>query len=82
MAFPVPPTPTSALGRHRILSPSSGVRVSPLCLGAMNFGDAWKSSLGECTKETAFSMLDYFYSQGGNCKALAHPTVNQTLNTI
>lgn len=32
----------------------------------MNFGDAWKDVLGECTKETAFAMLDYFYSQGGN----------------
>lgn len=66
MAFPPPPKPVSLLGRHRILSPTAGARVSPLCLGAMNFGDAWKDSLGECTKETAFSMLDYFYSQGGN----------------
>lgn len=23
-------------------------------------------SLGECTKETAFEILDYFYEQGGN----------------
>jgi hypothetical protein len=61
-----PPTPASFLGRHRILSPSAGVRVSPLCLGAMNFGDAWKDVLGECSKETAFEMMDYFYSKGGN----------------
>ena len=32
----------------------------------MNFGNAWKSILGECSKETAFEMLDYFYNQGGN----------------
>ena len=32
----------------------------------MNFGDAWKSFLGECDKETTFAILDYFYSQGGN----------------
>ncbi|KAF2477054.1 norsolorinic acid reductase [Lindgomyces ingoldianus] len=64
-AVPVP-APASLLGRHRILSPTAGVKVSPLCLGAMNFGDAWKDFLGECTKETAFSILDYFYSQGGN----------------
>lgn len=32
----------------------------------MNFGEAWKASLGECSKSTAFSILDYFYSQGGN----------------
>lgn len=66
MAFPPPPKPVSVLGRHRILSPTAGVRVSPLCLGGMNFGDAWKDALGECTKETSFAMLDYFYSQGGN----------------
>ncbi|KAF2686217.1 Aldo/keto reductase [Lentithecium fluviatile CBS 122367] len=66
MAFPPPPKPVSLLGRHRILSPTAGVRVSPLCLGAMNFGDAWKDMLGECNKETSFAMLDHFYSQGGN----------------
>jgi len=69
MAFPSPPKPVSLLGRHRILSPTAGVRVSPLCLGAMNFGDAWKEVLGECNKETSFAMLDKFYSQGGNCKS-------------
>ena len=37
---PAPP-PRSPLDRHRILSPSAAVRVSPLALGAMNFGDAW-----------------------------------------
>ncbi|KAK5155431.1 hypothetical protein LTS14_005692 [Recurvomyces mirabilis] len=66
MAFPPAKKPTSLLGFHRILSPTAGVRVSPLCLGAMNFGEAWKSFLGECSKETSFAMLDYFYEQGGN----------------
>lgn len=37
-----PPPPKSALGIYRLLSPSAGVRVSPLCLGAMSFGTAWK----------------------------------------
>jgi aryl-alcohol dehydrogenase-like predicted oxidoreductase len=32
----------------------------------MNFGDAWKESLGECSKETSFEILDHFYQQGGN----------------
>lgn len=32
----------------------------------MNFGKAWKRIMGECSKETAFEMLDYFYEQGGN----------------
>lgn len=32
----------------------------------MNFGEAWKGYLGECNKETAFAMLDYFYENGGS----------------
>nr|POE53363.1 norsolorinic acid reductase a [Quercus suber] len=32
----------------------------------MNFGEAWKSYLGPCPKETAVEMLDFFYEQGGN----------------
>jgi aryl-alcohol dehydrogenase-like predicted oxidoreductase len=66
MAFAPAEKPKSLLGYHRILSPTAGVRVSPLCLGAMNFGDAWKGLLGECDKETAFKILDYFYENGGN----------------
>lgn len=62
--FKPAPKPKSLLGYHRILSPTAGVRVSPLCLGAMNFGDAWKEMLGECNKETSFAMLDYFWDQG------------------
>ena len=67
-----PPTTTLApalrglLHRHRILSPQAAVRVSPICLGAMNFGTAYEGFMGECTQETAFKMLDYFWSQGGN----------------
>jgi len=64
--FDRPPEPKSALGRHRILSPTAGVRVSPLCLGAMNFGDAWKDVMGVCDRETTEEILDYFYDNGGN----------------
>ena len=32
----------------------------------MGFGEAWKTRMGECSKETAFEILDYFTSQGGN----------------
>lgn len=39
------PTPPSLLGYHRPLAPSAAVKVSPLCLGTMNFGSAWYSSL-------------------------------------
>ena len=34
-------TPKSHLGRYRLLAPTAGVKVSPLCLGAMNFGEGW-----------------------------------------
>ncbi|KAG0646118.1 Norsolorinic acid reductase A, partial [Hyphodiscus hymeniophilus] len=64
--FPVAPGPFSALHRHRILSPTAGVKVSPLCLGSMNFGNAWKAVMGDCDKETAFEMMDFFHAQGGN----------------
>jgi aryl-alcohol dehydrogenase-like predicted oxidoreductase len=66
MAFITASKPISLLGRHRLLSPAAAVRVSPLILGGMSFGDAWKESLGECSKETSFEILDYFYQQGGN----------------
>ena len=64
----VPPLPPSKglLGRHRVLAPTAAVHVSPICLGAMNFGNAMKDYFGTCSKETAFEILDYFYEQGGN----------------
>lgn len=60
------PTPKSLLEFHRILSPTAGVRVSPLCLGSMNFGDAWEEYMGKCDKTQTNEILDYFYEQGGN----------------
>lgn len=66
MTAPPKKAAPSLLGRHRLLAPSAGVWVSPICLGAMNFGEAWKEMLGECNKETSFEMLDYFYDMGGN----------------
>ncbi|KAK9428939.1 NADP-dependent oxidoreductase domain-containing protein [Lipomyces doorenjongii] len=66
MAFVPAPKPKSLLGYHRILSPTAGVRVSPLCLGAMNFGNAWEGFMGKCDKKDSFAMLDYFYENGGN----------------
>jgi hypothetical protein len=41
MAFQAAALPRSLLGYHRLLSPTAAVKVSPLCLGGMNFGDAW-----------------------------------------
>lgn len=57
--------PKSALGRYRLLSPLAGVRVSPLCLGAMNFGDAWKDYMGSCDQKTVDGLLDFFYENVG-----------------
>lgn len=64
--FDPPFEPKSKLGYYRLLSPSCGLRVSPLCLGAMNFGTAWKDFIGDIDKETVFKILDYYYEQGGN----------------
>jgi aryl-alcohol dehydrogenase-like predicted oxidoreductase len=66
MAFQPLPKPPTLLGYYRLLAPTAGVRVSPLCLGAMNFGEAWKGFMGECDKETSFGILDAFYEAGGN----------------
>ncbi|KAH7130379.1 aryl-alcohol dehydrogenase-like protein [Dendryphion nanum] len=60
------PQPKSLLEFHRVLSPTAGVRVSPLCLGAMNFGDAWEEVMGKCDKKQTFEILDFFFEQGGN----------------
>lgn len=60
------PEPECELGRYRILSPTAGIRVSPLQLGAMSIGDAWSSFMGSMDKEASFKLLDAFYDAGGN----------------
>ncbi|CAK7266487.1 hypothetical protein SEPCBS119000_002049 [Sporothrix epigloea] len=55
--------PTSGLSRYRLLSPLAGVRVSPLCLGSMNFGDSWKEYMGACDHDTVDGLLDAFYDK-------------------
>ncbi|POS71310.1 norsolorinic acid reductase [Diaporthe helianthi] len=60
------PPPQGPLERYRLLAPSASLRVSPLCLGSMNFGDSWKGFMGSCDQKTTESILDYFYEQGGN----------------
>lgn len=60
------PPPKSLLIRHRQLAPNASVRVSPLCLGTMSFGESQKEFFGEITKATAFEILDTFYANGGN----------------
>lgn len=64
--FPAP-EPPSKLGRYRQLSPLAGVRVSPICFGAMSIGDKWeKLGMGAMNKESSFELLDAFYEGGGN----------------
>lgn len=60
------PEPKTPLGRLRVLSPNAAVRVSPLCLGAMNIGTAWGDFMGTMTREESDNILDYFYESGGN----------------
>ncbi|KAL8849998.1 MAG: hypothetical protein Q9221_005015 [Calogaya cf. arnoldii] len=60
------PEPKSALGRYRLLAPSAAIKVSPLALGTMNFGDAWAPNMGAMDKKTVFEVLDFYKDQGGN----------------
>ncbi|KAE8351051.1 NADP-dependent oxidoreductase domain-containing protein [Aspergillus coremiiformis] len=64
--FQPAPEPPTELGRHRILSSTAGIRVSPLQLGAMSIGDAWSSFMGSMDKEASFTLLDAFVEAGGN----------------
>ncbi|WWC98360.1 hypothetical protein V866_005251 [Kwoniella sp. B9012] len=65
--FPPAPEPPTELGRYRLLSPTAGVRVSPLCLGAMSLGDQWQGFMGSSLNyEESAKFLDYFYEAGGN----------------
>ncbi|KXS20603.1 Aldo/keto reductase [Gonapodya prolifera JEL478] len=56
----------SKLGDYRRLSEKAAVRVSPITLGAMNFGKGWESALGVCTKEEAEKIFNYYVDMGGN----------------
>ena len=60
--FPRAPEPKTELGRYRILSPTAGVRVSPICLGSMSVGDQWTSFMGGKAMDQAQSeeYLDEF----------------------
>ncbi|KAI4232666.1 MAG: hypothetical protein L6R40_007338 [Gallowayella cf. fulva] len=71
------PEPKSALGRYRLLAPSAALKVSPLALGTMNFGDAWAPIMGAMDKSTVFSVLDFYKSQGGNFLDAANTYQNE-----
>lgn len=62
--FEPPPKPPTLLAYHRILSPTASVKVSPLCLGGISIGSSWSEIFGQ--NEDPFSLLDAFFSLGGN----------------
>jgi len=66
MPFPPQPPKERPLNNYRLLAPNASVRVSPLCLGAMNFGDAWAEFMGKCDQKDTEEILDYFVGAGGN----------------
>ncbi|TFY67120.1 hypothetical protein EVG20_g4052 [Dentipellis fragilis] len=67
MSLPPPLVPPTALAHYRVLSPTAGVRVSPLQLGAMSIGDKWaKAGMGSMDKESSFKLLDAYFDAGGN----------------
>jgi hypothetical protein len=60
-----PPPPPSKLARYRTLSPLSGIRVSPIQLGAMSIGDKWQEyGMGSMDKESSFKLLDAYFDLG------------------
>lgn len=61
-----PNQPSTELGRYRILSRTAGVRVSPLCLGAMSFGTAWGDMMGSVDEKAPVKIFDAFEAAGGN----------------
>ncbi|KPM45647.1 putative aryl-alcohol dehydrogenase AAD14 [Neonectria ditissima] len=64
--FKPAPEPSTELGRYRILSPTAGIRVSPLQFGAMSVGSAWSDFMGSMDKEQSFKLLDAYFEAGGN----------------
>ncbi|KAI4596574.1 putative aryl-alcohol dehydrogenase aad14 [Pestalotiopsis sp. 9143b] len=82
MVFRAVAEPKTELGRYRILASNAGVRVSPLCLGAMSLGTEWADALGAVTKEDSFKLLDSFVESGGNFIDTANNYQNEESETI
>jgi aryl-alcohol dehydrogenase-like predicted oxidoreductase len=62
--FAPPPKPKTALGWHRVLSPTANVKVSPISLGGISIGNSWSKLFG--VSEDADSLLDTYFDIGGN----------------
>ncbi|KAF4954320.1 hypothetical protein FGADI_5343 [Fusarium gaditjirri] len=80
MGFPTAPKPKTLLGFHRILSPTAGVKVSPICLGGISIGHEWKFYTGK--NEEPFTLLDAFYETSGNFVDTASNYNNQMSETL
>ncbi|ESK93364.1 aryl-alcohol dehydrogenase [Moniliophthora roreri MCA 2997] len=78
---PAPPPPTK-LGVYRTLSSQAGVRLSPLCLGAMDIGDKWNAIMGEMDKESSIKLLDAYFDMGGNFIDTANAYQEEALEEI
>jgi len=50
---------------YRLLG-SSGLRVFPLCLGAMTFGSKWSNFMGSTSDEDILKIMKKYYEIGGN----------------
>ncbi|CAK7226872.1 Putative aryl-alcohol dehydrogenase aad14 [Sporothrix curviconia] len=79
--FDPAPEPVSELGRFRILSTTSSLRVSPLALGAMSIGDAWNDFMGSMDKAASFRLLDGYVAAGGNFIDTANNYQNEQSET-
>ncbi|EME86666.1 uncharacterized protein MYCFIDRAFT_186789 [Pseudocercospora fijiensis CIRAD86] len=84
MTAPAAQPPKSLLGRHRILAPTAGVHVSPICLGgirgrrdemvlATKYTNAYKSYLGTQVQQSNY---------GGNSRKSLHVSVEQSLKKL
>ena len=62
--FAPPPKPKTALGWHRVLSPTANVKVSPIQLGGISIGNSWSKLFGK--SEDAETLLDAYFELGGN----------------
>lgn len=66
VALPLAEPAKTPLARYRLLSPTASLRVSPLCIGGMSFGDAWAEYMGATDQKTVEEILDHYYNEGGN----------------
>ncbi len=68
----------NSLDQYRLLG-RSGLRVSPLCLGAMTFGEDWNSG---ANKEESRKVFDRYMERGGNFIDTANIYTNGTSETF